>query len=174
MWGGRHTYTVGGSYIDRLGVTKIQQLGMMVQRYDINLTFTLIFHKNLLQRKEWIMEEKNNKKNPFSCHRVRLNLPSGKDYVPSHPWVSKVSKDVNVANKVFIYVDEVSSLIWCDRECWNVTRCFASKFNYLGIQYAPRKRKGLDQIKGPWEGSTINTSDGLEGMLYHESWEKME
>ena len=85
---------------------------------------------------------------------MRLNLPLGKDYVPSDPWVSKVRKDGNVVSKLFIYVDDVRSPRWCNREYWNATRCFASKRNYLGIQYVPRKRK--DQIRYRGHGRVLH------------------
>ena len=92
---------------------------------------------------------------------MRLNLPLGGDYIPSDPCVSNVSKDGSMAREVFIYVDDVRSLGWCNRDCWNATRYFSSKFHYLFIQKNPRKRKGPDQIKGPWTGSTLHTSYGL-------------
>ena len=52
----------------------------------------------------------NNEKNPFSWHTVRLNLPPGKEYVTSYPWVSKIRKDRNMASKAFIYVDDMRLL----------------------------------------------------------------
>ena len=90
---------------------------MMVQRYDRNLTFTLILHTKATARKGMDHGRQKQQKKPFSCHRVRLNLPSGKDYIQSYPWVSKVRKDGNVVSKVFIYVDGVRSLGWCNKEC---------------------------------------------------------
>ena len=41
---GRHTYMVRVSYIGRMGVTKIQRVGILVQIHDGNSTFDLIFH----------------------------------------------------------------------------------------------------------------------------------
>ena len=110
---------------------------------------------------------------PFSWNTVRLDLPSGESYTSSDPLVSKVRKDGNVASELFIYVDDVRSLGWCDWDCWNTTRCFASRCNHLGLQDATRKRKGPYQIQGRWEGSTMHTVDGLEGVLYQEKWDKI-
>ena len=81
------------------------------------------------------------KEKNFSWHTVILNLTSGKEYVPSEPWVSKVKKYGNVESDIFINVDYLRSLVWCNRECWNPTKCFDSKCNYLGTQDKPRKRK---------------------------------
>ena len=61
------------------------------------------------------MENKNNENNPFSWNMVRMNLPSYKDYVTPYPWVSKVRKDGIVMSKVFIYLDGLRLLGWCDR-----------------------------------------------------------
>ena len=97
----------------------------------------------------------------------------GKNYIPSNAWVSKVSKDGNVASEVFMYLDDVWLLGWCDRECWNATKLFDSKCNYLGIQDAPRKSKEPYQIQGSWVGSIIHKSYGLEGILSREKWDKM-
>ena len=52
----------------------------------------------------------NENENPFSCNMVRLNLPSGGNYTPPNPWISKVSKEGNVDIEAFIYVDDVHSL----------------------------------------------------------------
>ena len=54
---------------------------------------------------------------PFSWNTVRLDLPSGESYTSSDPLVSKVRKDGNVASELFIYVDDVRSLGWCDWDC---------------------------------------------------------
>ena len=78
-----------------------------------------------------------------------------------------------MVSEVFIYVYDVRSLVWCDRECWNVTRCFTYKCRYLGIHDAPIKIQGPYQIQGPWLGSTLHTSDDLEVMLSQEKWYKM-
>ena len=99
---------------------------------------------------------------------IRHQISWGKPVV-----LSKVRKDGNVESEVFIYVDDVLSMEWCNRECWNATRCFTLRCIYLGIQYAPRKRKGPYHRQGLWAGSKPHTSYGLEGMLYQEKWDNM-
>ena len=95
------------------------RVGILVQGYDGNSTITLLRHTIVTVGKEFIMGNKNDHNNPFRWHTVRLNLPSGGDYTPSYPWVSKVSKIVNVVIEVFIYVDDMRSMGWCNRDCWN-------------------------------------------------------
>ena len=102
------------------------------------------------------MGDKNNENNPFCWYNMRLKLPLGKYYVPSEPWVNKVRKGGNVEIKVFIYLDDVRLLGWCNRRCWNSTRFFDYKCNYIGIQDAPRKIKRPDQIQGTWLDSTLH------------------
>ena len=88
--------------------------------------------------------------------------------------MSKVWKDGNLASKIFIFVDYKRSLGLCDMECCNVMRYFSYKCDDLGIQNAPMNRKGPYQRQGQWAGSTLHTSDGLEGILSQEKWNKIE
>ena len=63
------------------------------------------------------MGDKNNENNTISWHTVRLNPTSREYYVLSDLSVSKVRNYGDVASKVFIYVDDVRSLRWCNKEC---------------------------------------------------------
>ena len=119
MGGERHAHTVRGTQIGRLVVTKMDIVVMVVQGYYRHLTAILILYTTATLGKGMDL---NDDENPFSWHRVGLNLPLGGNYTLSNTWVSKFRKDGNVAREVFIYVDDVRSLEWCDRVCWNFMR----------------------------------------------------
>ncbi len=65
-----------------------------------------------------------------------------------------------MANDFFTYVDNVWTKGANAEECWQSTRFAASKYNFLGLQDAARKRRGPSCDAGPWAGSTVLTSSG--------------
>ncbi len=65
-----------------------------------------------------------------------------------------------LANDLFVYVDDVQTTGGSEEECWQCSRAVASRYSYLGLQDASRKRRGPSQEAGPWAGSTAHTSHG--------------
>ena len=129
--------------------------------------------QQMMWAKESIVGDKDDPNNPFRWDRVELNLPCTKGYDPKRPWVSKVRGDGVIASDVFLYADDVRHTGDTEEDCWRGARRFMSMCNYLGIQDAPRKRKAPDQDQGPWAGTEVHTSTGLEGMLPEGKWTKL-
>ena len=77
----------------------------------------------------------------------------------------------NIYSEVFVYVDDVRLLGWCNRECWNAIRYFDSRCRYISIKYTLRKIKGPDHRQGPWKGSIIHTTYGMKGMISQDKWD---
>ena len=50
---------------------------------------------------------------------MMLNLPSSLGYTPSKTWVAYIRKDVNKLSDVFIYIDYICSIGWCDASFWH-------------------------------------------------------
>jgi hypothetical protein len=97
--------------------------------------------------------------NIFHFDTVELNLPGLASYDPSKPWVYKLhSVDNHIAPDFFVYVDDVRTTGFSMENCWQSTRKVAGVYNFLGIQDAPRKRRGPSLEAGPWAGSTVITS----------------
>jgi hypothetical protein len=97
--------------------------------------------QGMLIAEEYIRGDPLDKANVLHYDQVVLNLPGLPTYAPSKPWVYKFrSTDGQVANDFFVYVDDVRSLGFTADICWQCTRLVASKYNYLGLQDAPRKQ----------------------------------
>jgi hypothetical protein len=98
--------------------------------------------------------------NCFHFDEVRLNIPGQPSYNPQLPWVSKFQTSTGcMANDFYVYVDDVRTAGDSYESCWQAARTVASKYNYLGLQDAPRKRRAPSTEAGPWAGSTIHTSN---------------
>jgi hypothetical protein len=114
--------------------------------------------------KEQILGDPKDSSNVFEWEEVCLNLPRMAEYDPSKAWVAKVSEDGQVAADLFIYMDDVRPTGPDAEECWRDSRRAASVCNQLGIQDAPRKKRGVSRSPGPWAGSMVYTDDAQAGV----------
>jgi hypothetical protein len=123
---------------------------------------------------ETIRGKRGNPKNVYRWDYVRLNLPGSNAYDPSRPWVSKIrSADGKIAADLFIFVDDLRPTGPSRSEAWGAARRAASVLNHLGIQDAPRKRRGSSRNPGGWAGSVIlTTEDGVFALTSQEKWTK--
>jgi hypothetical protein len=104
----------------------------------------------MLRAKEKIRGNPLDAQNLFQYDAFVLNVPGESAYDPSKPWVFKLrTKDGQIANDFFMYVDNVRTTGFSELSCWQCTRAVASAFNHLGIQDAPRKRQGPSIEPGP-------------------------
>jgi hypothetical protein len=78
--------------------------------------------------------------------------------------VTKVREDGRVAADLFIYMDDFHPTGPDAEECCRASRRAASVCNHLGIQDAPRKRRGVSRSPVPWSGSMVYTDDAEEGV----------
>ena len=102
------------------------------------------------------------RKNPLRWSKVVFNLTGNPNYVPLHPWVSKIVWDckgvLKIANDFCCYVDDVRIIGRTNEECWATIRRVMSIAQMLGIQDAARKRRKLSKGRNPWAESIVNTS----------------
>jgi hypothetical protein len=123
---------------------------------------------------EFIRGDRMDPTNIFRWDEVVLNLPGSDDYDASKPWVYKVrSNDGRIAADLFIFVDDLRPTGPSKREAWLAARQAASRLNFLGIQDAPRKRRGSSRTPGAWAGAVvITTDDGVFVLTSQEKWDK--
>jgi hypothetical protein len=97
-------------------------------------------------------------KNLFCWDTVQMNLPGSKTYDPALPWVSKVRfGNNNIACDLVIFVDDLRVTGPTSVECWNAGQRAAQVLTHLGLQDAPRKRRGASQAPAPWTGTILRT-----------------
>jgi len=112
----------------------------------------------MLFAEEHIRGDPGSAVNCFRFDAVQFNIPGAPDYNPRLPWVFKLrTEDGKIANDLFVYVDDVRTTGDSYDSCWLTSRTVASRYNYLGLQDAPRKRRAPSVEAGPWAGSTIHT-----------------
>ena len=58
-------------------------------------------------------------------------------------------------------------------DLWKLTHTFTTKCYYIGINDATRNEKGVDQKQCSQEGSVMNKSDAIKGMLQQEKYRKL-
>jgi hypothetical protein len=115
----------------------------------------------MLHAEEVVRGDHKDPTNPFCFDCIQLNIPGQADYNPALPWVYKFRySDSKIANNFFVYVDDVRTTGSMEEDCWACSRAVASRYSYLGLQDASRKRCGPLQEAGPWAGSTVHTSNG--------------
>ncbi len=128
----------------------------------------------MLFAEEVIRGDPTDASNIFYFDRVVINIPGQPDYQPSLPWLYKFrAKDQKFACDFFVYVDDVRSTGSSYDECWTASRAVASRYNYLGLQDAARKRRAPSVTAGPWAGSTVHThSNQVTVTVTVDRWEK--
>jgi hypothetical protein len=125
--------------------------------------------------KEQILGDPKDASNVFQWKEVRLKLPAIAEYDPSNAWVANVREDGRVEADLFIYMDDFRPTGPDAEECWRASRRAASVCNHLGIQDAPRKRRGVSRSPGPWAGSMVYTDDaeaGVRVLVSRKKWAK--
>ena len=113
--------------------------------------------------------------NPMGYDCIRLNLPGMEGYDPEWPKVMKwVSDPGVVAGDAVTFVDNVR-MTGCSKEnCHAVHRQFASTFQWLGMQDAPRKFRPPSQLyAGAWTGTIFKISPStISKSVSQEKWDK--
>ena len=117
----------------------------------------------------------SNIQNPMGYDSIRLNLPGMEDYEPEWPKVMKwASKPGAVAGDAITFVDDVRMTGYSKENCHAVHRQFASTFQWLGMQDAPRKfRPPSQQDAGAWTGTIFRIGPSeISKSVSQEKWDK--
>jgi hypothetical protein len=117
-------------------------------------------------------------RDPKNCLRwdhVRLNLPGNPKYDSMLPQVMRwgaLMKKI-VAGDIVGSINDLRASGYSTEQAWAVARQVASRFQYLGIQDAPRKRRPPSQSPGAWAGAVFLTKDGkVTKSVTQEKWDK--
>ena len=115
------------------------------------------------------------KGNPMGYDAIRLNLPGMESYNPCWPKVMKWVSDRGViAGDAVTFVDDVRIAGHSKENCHLVHRAFASTFQCLGVQDAPRKFRPPSQINaGAWTCTIFRVSPTvISKSVSQEKWDK--
>ena len=112
--------------------------------------------------------------NPMRWDTVKLNLPGAAEYTPTLPHVYKWNNLAqHIAGDVVTYIDDLRVSGYSMENSWQVGRQLASRFQYLGIQDAARKRRPPSQRPGAWAGSLLRvTCESITKSVTVEKWQK--
>lgn len=112
--------------------------------------------------------------NPLRWDVIVLNLPGSKKYDPSKPRVYKWDSSMGcLAGELVIFVDDCRITGKTIELAWKIARQVCSRFQYLGIQDATRKRKPPTQTPGAWAGAVFATTDDkVTKTVTEDKWNK--
>jgi hypothetical protein len=113
--------------------------------------------------------------NPMRYDRVILNLPCTETYDPCLPKVMKWNDNAQaVAGDVGTFIDDGRLCGHSKENCHAVHRRFASRFQYLGTQDAPRKYRPPSQNSaGAWTGCIFKIeSSTISKTVSQAKWDK--
>jgi hypothetical protein len=112
--------------------------------------------------------------NPMRYDQVKLNLPGDPIFDPTLPYVMKWNDVADaIAGDVKTFVDDLRGTGFSFENAWQVARQLGSRFQYLGIQEAARKRRPPSQTPGAWAGSVLAIFlSQLTKSVTQEKWEK--
>ncbi len=112
--------------------------------------------------------------NPFFYDSIILNLPGQPKYDPSRPWFCKFDSRINaIASDMVTYVDDLRTTGATQQRCRDVCHVVSTRFCYLGIQDALRKRADPSLVAGAWTGSiALTDGDSVAVLCTQEKWEK--
>lgn len=80
------------------------------------------------------------------------------------------SRGNRIAGNIRAYVDDLRAVGYTLEQAWAIARRIASHLQYLGIQYALRKRR-IDN--GPWAGTIFNaTETEIQKTVAQAKWDK--
>ena len=122
-----------------------------------------------------IRGDRRDPSNPLAWDTVVLNLPGDKDYNPELPWVYRYnSVTKQMANFFGTYIDDIRTGGPSEEDCHATSRRVASIINHLGMQDAPRKRRGGAPRPGAWAGAICFAvlGWGLYVSCSQEKWDK--
>jgi hypothetical protein len=128
--------------------------------------------QSMLHARPFFMGNRMDKNNPFQWKNIVQNLPGSVEYNPTMPVVYKAREDGSLAGDVLVYIDDLRGACPTEVEGWNGVQQVAKRLNYLGIQNAARKFRNIVQEPGPWAGSVVHTSNGVEVLVSQEKWDK--
>ena len=120
---------------------------------------------------EFIRGDETDPNNPLFWDSLSLNLLGDPGYNAAYPNVIKLNSIQNLlAGDIKAYVDDLRTTGHTMEQSWEVARQVASRFQYLGIQDAPRKRR-VDN--GPCAGTIYSTSNGtIQKTVSEKKWSK--
>jgi hypothetical protein len=96
------------------------------------------------------------KTTPFFWDNVFLNLPGSPTFDPTRPKVMKWdSSNGWIACDLIVFVDDLRGSGPTGEKTWALLRTVASRFQYLGIQEASRKRRPPTRSPGAWAGGVL-------------------
>ena len=123
---------------------------------------------------DFIRGDRHDPFNIFRWDRFVLNLPGMKHYEPSKPKGYKWDdKNQTLAANFETYVDDIRSSYSTEAGCVLASRKIASRYNYLGIQDAGRKRRFPSQNPGVWCGAKTSTDHrGVYTSTTQAKWDK--
>ena len=123
---------------------------------------------------EFARGDRRAKQNPLRWDRVKLNLPSDPLYNPALPRVMKWNEATNsIAGDILAFVDDLRASGSTPEQAWQISRQVASRFQYLGIQDAPRKRRPPVRTPGAWAGCVFSTSnDSVRQTVAQSKWDR--
>jgi hypothetical protein len=79
----------------------------------------------------------------------------------------------NIAGDIVGFIDDLRATGPSVEYAWSVARQVAARFQYLGIQDAPRKRRPPSQSPGAWAGAVFSTAKGkVTKSVTQEKWDK--
>jgi hypothetical protein len=113
--------------------------------------------------------------NAMRWDQVILNLPGSWDYDPALPWLMKWDDVVSqIAGDAVTFVDDIRGSGHCLENAWQVRRQYISRYQYLGIQDAPRKFIPPSQKDvGAWAGAVYHIrADAIWISVSKEKWDK--
>jgi hypothetical protein len=92
---------------------------------------------------------------------IKLNLPGDPQYNPSKRRVMKWDEKLeNIAGDILGFVDDLRASGYSMEYVWGaVARQVALRFQYLGIQDAPQKRRPPSQNPGAWASAVFSMKD---------------
>jgi hypothetical protein len=111
---------------------------------------------------------------PFRFDYIKFNIPGQPDYDPSLNWVTKWNAlDSAIAGDVVTFMDDLRTLGFSVENAWQVGRRIMSRYQYLGIQDAARKRRPPSSTPGSWAGTVHRASeDNVTKTVTQEKWDK--
>jgi len=131
--------------------------------------------QSLAFAKEVIVGDRSCPRNPYQWSTVVLNLPGQEVYMPSLPWVHRITPAGDIASDCLTYVDDGRIIGSSLTACRSADHRFATLMCYLGIQIAARKVRPPSQAPGAWAGVvTLVGPEGVAVTCLLEKWAKVQ
>ena len=123
---------------------------------------------------EMVRGDRRNERSPLGWSKVILNLPGDKKFHPSLPRVMKWNDLLQrMTGDVKAFVDDLRASGYDEEHAWQVARWLCSRFQYLGLQEAARKRRPPARVTGAWAGTIFSTVEGkIAVSVSKEKWVK--